>query len=248
MHNVLRKTALVALGISVGFGASLGTTALAERNQKSALPISELQAFAEIFEKIKSDYVESIDDQELLNNAIRGMLTGLDPHSAYLIADDYRDLRAGTTGEFGGLGIEVGMENGFVRVITPIDDTPAHHAGVKAGDLIVRLDETPVKGLSLGDAVKMMRGKPGTDIILTVVREGEEKPLEITITRDVIKVTSVKGRTLEDGFGYVRISQFQARTSENLRDRITSLKDANGGSLKGLILDLRNNPGGVLAA
>jgi carboxyl-terminal processing protease len=176
------------------------------------------------------------------------MLSGLDPHSAYLDADAYRDLQVGTTGEFGGLGIEVGMEDGFVKVITPIDDTPAQRAGVKAGDLVIRLDEKPVKGMTLQEAVNIMRGKVGTSITLTIIREGEEKPLKITIVRDIIKVKSVRYRTLEPGFAYVRISQFQSPTGENLLDAIEELKAENGGNLKGLVLDLRNNPGGVLNA
>ena len=176
------------------------------------------------------------------------MLTGLDPHSAYLVPEDYQDLQAGTSGEFGGLGIEVGMEDGFVKVIAPIDDTPAQRAGVEAGDLIIRLDDTPVKGMSLADAVNLMRGEPGTSIVLTIVREGRNSPIRITIMRDVIQVTSVRSRTLEPGFGYVRISQFQNRTGENLRDAVVRLRGDAGDELRGLVLDLRNNPGGVLSA
>jgi len=176
------------------------------------------------------------------------MLSGLDPHSSFLDAKDYTDLRVGTTGEFGGLGIEVGMEDGFVKVIAPIDDTPAQRAGIEAGDLIIRLDETPVKGLSLREAVDIMRGKPGEDILLIIVREGTDKPLKITITRAIIKVTSVKSRDLGDGFAYLRITQFQANTGNNLLDAIDKLKEEQGNDLKGLVLDLRNNPGGVLNA
>jgi carboxyl-terminal processing protease len=176
------------------------------------------------------------------------MLSGLDPHSSYLDPEHFKELQVGTSGEFGGLGIEVGMEDGFVKVISPIDDTPAQRAGVKAGDLVIRLDEKPVKGMTLHDAVKIMRGKVGTDIVLTIIREGEEKPLKITITRDTIKVKSVRARDLGDGFGYLRVSQFQARTGENLAEAIEKLKKDNGGKLNGLVLDLRNNPGGVLNA
>jgi len=209
--------------------------------------LKELRTFSEVFEKIKSDYVEPVDDASLLRNAIHGMLSALDPHSAYLVPDDYRELRAGTSGEFGGLGIEVGMENGFIRVISPIDGTPAaRRGGVKAGDLIVKLDDTPVKGLTLNQAIKRMRGKPGTAIVLTVMREGSEQPLKISITRAIIKITSVRSRTLEPGYGYVRISQFQARTSENMIEQLSDLKETGGGHLEGLVLDLRNNPGGVL--
>ena len=201
-----------------------------------------------MFAKIKSDYVEEVEDKALLEHAIRGMLQGLDPHSSYLDEEAYLDLQEGTTGEFGGLGIEVGMENGFIKVISPIDDTPAQQAGLQAGDLIIRLDETPVKGMSLTDAVTHMRGEPGTDITLTIIRDGAEKPLKVTITRDVIKVKSVRTRTLEPGFGYLRISHFQSRTAEDARAALQQLKQDNDGQLHGLILDMRNNPGGILSS
>ena len=177
------------------------------------------------------------------------MLNGLDPHSAYLNTEEFNELRIGTTGEFGGLGIEVGMEDGFVKVVSPIDDTPAARAGIQTGDLIIRLDDTPVKGLSLNDAVKLMRGKPGSNLQLTVIREGEDRPLTIDIKRDVIKVTSVRNRLLDDGFGYVRISNFQTKTTADMLKAVKKLKDdAPDGNLRGLVLDLRNNPGGVLSA
>ena len=212
------------------------------------LPIDDIRTFAEVFAKIKKDYVEEVADRTLLENAIRGMLQGLDPHSTYLDEEAYLNLQEGTTGEFGGLGIEVGMENGFIKVISPIDDTPAQQAGMQAGDLIIRLDETPVKGMSLNDAVALMRGEPGTDITLTIIRDGAEKPLKVTITRDVIKVKSVRARTLEPGFGYLRVSHFQSRTAEDARTALQELKQDNDGDLDGLILDLRNNPGGILSA
>ena len=212
------------------------------------LPLDELRTFTEVFAKVKNDYVESVDDRQLLENAIRGMLEGLDPHSAYLDKEAYTELQEGTTGEFGGLGIEVGMEDGFIKVISPIDDTPAQRAGIQSGDLIIRLDEQSVKGMSLEDAVKMMRGKPGSDIVLTVVREGEEKPLSITVTRDIITVKSVRGKTLEPGYAYIRISNFQSHTAEDLRKSVEKLKKENNDALNGLILDLRNNPGGILNA
>jgi carboxyl-terminal processing protease len=220
----------------------------AEETQSSTLPLEELRTFAEVFGRIKNDYVESVDDRELLNYAIEGMLSGLDPHSAYLNEDDYKDLQAGTSGEFGGLGIEVGMEDGFVKVISPIDDTPAQRAGVLAGDVIIRLDDQPVKGMDLDEAVKLMRGKPGTSLELTIVREGVDKPLQITVVRDIIKTVSVKHRMLEPGYGYVRVSQFQARSPEDMLTGVGALKRESGGRLKGLVLDLRNNPGGVLNA
>jgi carboxyl-terminal processing protease len=176
------------------------------------------------------------------------MLTGLDPHSTYLDAKAFEELRVGTTGEFGGLGIVVGMEDGFVKVISPIDDTPAQRAGVKAGDLIIRLDEKPVKGMSLDDAVKIMRGKPGSEIELTIVRKDEDQPLQFNIKRDRIRVKSVKSRMLEPNYAYVRVSQFQERTGKDLHSAISKLKKENKGQLKGLVLDLRNNPGGLLDA
>lgn len=213
-----------------------------------ALPLDELRIFTEVFTKIKNDYVENIDDRELIENAIRGMLEGLDPHSAYLDEVAYEELQEGTSGEFGGLGIEVGMEDGFIKVIAPIDDTPAQRAGIQSGDLIIRLNDTPVKGMSLSEAVQEMRGEPGTTITLTILRDGMEKPLTLAITRDIIKVQSVRKRTLEPGVGYLRISHFQMHTAEDLQTALTELIEENGGGLKGLILDLRNNPGGILSA
>lgn len=212
------------------------------------LPVDQIRTFAEVFAKIKKDYVEDVEDEVLLESAIKGMLEGLDPHSSYLDEEAYLDLQEGTSGEFGGLGIEVGMEDGFIKIISPIDDTPAQKAGLQSGDLIIRLDETPVKGMSLNDAVARMRGEPGTDITLTVIREGVEKPLKFTITRDVIKVKSVRVQSLEPGFGYLRISHFQTRTAEDARSALQQLKQDNNGRLDGLIVDLRNNPGGILSA
>ena len=248
MKSLTRTILYLAIGCALGLTLAVGQGVFAERSDGGTLPLEDLRTFTEVFAKIKSDYVEPVEDKKLLESAIQGMLTGLDPHSAYLVPEDYEDLQAGTSGEFGGLGIEVGMEDGFVKVIAPIDDTPAQRAGVEAGDLIIRLDDTPVKGMSLADAVNLMRGEPGTSIVLTIVREGNDSPLRITITRDVIQVTSVRSRTLEPGYGYVRISQFQNRTGENLRDAVDTLRDDTEEELRGLVLDLRNNPGGVLSA
>ncbi|MET0086480.1 MAG: S41 family peptidase [Sedimenticola sp.] len=245
MKQSLRLVVAFSLGLSAS-GMMLGQMASAEKAGDNGLPMQELRAFADIFGRIKQDYVEPVDDRELLEYAIRGMLSGLDPHSSYLNAEEFQDLQVGTKGEFGGLGIEVGMEDGFVKVIAPIDDTPAQRAGVQAGDLIVKLDGKPIKGMNLDEAVNIMRGKPGTEIVLTIVREGTEKPIEITIVRDIIKVVSVKGRLLEDDFAYLRIAHFQARTTEDMLKLISELKSKSGNGLKGLILDLRNNPGGVL--
>ncbi len=210
------------------------------------LPLRQLRLFTEVFGRIKQDYVVDVSDDELLKYAIQGMLAGLDPHSSFLDAESFKEIRIGTSGQFGGLGIEVGMEDGFIKVVTPIDGTPAQAAGVQSGDLIIRLDDTPVKGLTLNEAVKLMRGEPGEDIVLTIVREGQDQPLKITVTRAIIKVKSVRGRILEEGYGYVRVSQFRARTGENLVAAIDKLKNESGGQLNGMVLDLRNNPGGVL--
>ena len=250
MKFKLQNYSLLLTGLLMGVLVSIGHGVFAERDSDAArvtLPIEELRTFTDVFGRIKNDYVVEVDDKELIENAIRGMLSGLDPHSSYLDAEDYTELQVGTTGQFGGLGIEVGMEDGFVKVIAPIDDTPAKRAGIQAGDLVIRLDDTPVKGMTLNDAVKIMRGKPGTDIELTIIREGEDKPLKISITRDIIKVKSVRSRMLEPGFAYLRISQFQSKTADNLIDAIEDLKKENDGSLEGLVLDLRNNPGGVLS-
>jgi carboxyl-terminal processing protease len=247
MKLKIQNYLLVLTGLVAGVLVSIGHGVFAEREGSQAtLPVEELRTFSDVFGRIKNDYVVDVDDKELIENAIRGMLSGLDPHSAYLDAEEFTELQVGTTGQFGGLGIEVGMENGFVKVIAPIDDTPAQRAGVESGDLVIRLDDTPVKGMTLNEAVKIMRGKPGSDIELTIVREGVDQPLKINITRDVIKVKSVRARMLEPGFGYLRISQFQSKSAENMVDAIEDLKKENKGALQGLVLDLRNNPGGVL--
>ncbi len=222
------------------------STSVAQSPPQEPIPVDDIRVLVEVFHKIRKDYVEKIDDKDLIENAMRGMLSGLDPHSAYLDEDNFISLQEGTSGEFGGLGIEVGMEDGFVEVIAPIDDTPAHKAGILAGDVIVRLDEAPVKGMSLSDAIDKMRGKAGTEIVLTVVRDGSDKPLKFTIVRDLIKVRSVRSRMLEPGYGYLRISQFQGPTGTEVRKQLRELKSTAGGELQGLILDLRNNPGGVL--
>jgi len=247
MTEKTRPLTMVLLGTVLGASLTLGQGVWATRNGAESLPLEQMRTFTDVFSRIKSDYVEEVSDEELLEYAIRGMLNGLDPHSSYLNAEEFNELRIGTTGEFGGLGIEVDMEDGFVRVVSPIDDTPAQRAGMQSGDLIIRLDETPVKGLTLGDAVKLMRGKPGSIINLTVIREGEAKPLAIAIERDIIKVTSVRNRMLDDEYGYVRISNFQTKTTADMLKAIRKMKTEADGKLSGLVLDLRNNPGGVLS-
>jgi len=261
MKFILRNVLLVTTGMLAG----MPPLALAQDNAESQpaatatapapappaasdLPLEDLRVFTEVFAKVKSDYVEDVGDKTLLENSIKGMINGLDPHSAYLDPEEYKTLQEGTTGEFGGLGIEVGIEDGFVKVIAPIDDTPAQKAGVEAGDIIVKIDDTPTKGMSLNDAVEKMRGRPGSSIKLTIMRQGKDQPLEFNIVRDTIKVDSVKERTLDAGFGYLRISHFQQHTGEDLVRSIGKLQKDNANKLKGLVLDLRNNPGGVLNA
>jgi len=215
---------------------------------KTSLPLNQLQAFSEVYLKIKQNYVQDISDKELFDNAIKGMLEGLDPHSTFLNEKDFKDLQIGTKGEFGGLGIEVTMEDGFVKVITPIDDTPAYKAGVKAGDLIIEINKKSVKGQSLNQAVDQMRGKIGSPILLTIARKGETSPLEIKIIRAKIVVKSVKYELIDNNYGYIRISSFQNKTGNNLYDAISNLKKEAKGNIKGFVLDMRNNPGGVLGA
>lgn len=246
MRSRIEKIGLVGVGLLAGLLVSLHFAAVADKDTELPLPVEELRAFSEVFGRIKSDYVEPVSDKKLITEAINGMLSGLDPHSAYLDADGFKDLQAGTQGEFGGLGIEVGMEDGLVKVISPIEDTPAFNAGIKSGDLIIKLDDTLVKGLNLNDAVKRMRGKPGSSIVLTIVRKNEPRPLQISVTRAVIKVKSVKSKLIEPGYAFVRITQFQEHTGENLAAALASLHKQNSGALKGLVLDLRNDPGGLL--
>lgn len=243
MHRILRKFGVFLLFV-------LGTTSVIGQTKQveSSIPLDELRIFAEIFAKIKSDYVEEVSDKQLLEDAVHGMLAGLDPHSSYLDGESFQSMQENTSGHFGGLGIEVTMENGFVKVISPIDDTPAQRAGIKAGDIITKLDDKAVKGLSLNDAVVIMRGRPKQPITLTIIRKGEERPLVITVIRDIIQVRSVKFDTLFPGFGYIRIASFQSQTTVDLHRAIERLEKNNGQNLKGVVLDLRNNPGGTLDA
>lgn len=244
MQKKLQQTGLVMIGLCAGVLLSLNFSANANKTPGATLPVEELRQFADVLNAVKTGYVEPVDDKKLITYAISGMLSGLDPHSAYLDQDAFKDLQAGTQGEFGGLGIEVGMEDGFVKVVSPIEDTPAFRAGIKAGDLIIKLDDTSTKGLTLGDAVKRMRGKPSTSIRLTIARKGETQPLEVTLTREIIKVQSVKAKLVEAGYGYLRLTQFQEQSAPDLAKAINKLyKD---GDLKGLVLDLRNDPGGLL--
>jgi carboxyl-terminal processing protease len=220
--------------------------ALDEQARQKGVPVTDLRVFAEVMERIRAAYIEEVDNETLLRSAIQGMLNELDPHSAYLTPDQFEDLQATTSGEFGGLGMEVTMENGFVKVVTPLDDTPASRAGIQAGDLILKIADTFVKGLSLGEAVDLMRGEPGSEVTLSVLSDNDEKPHEVTLTRARISIESVRHDELEPGYGYVRITQFQNNTGDDVRKAVASLQQQ--GNLNGLILDLRNNPGGVLGA
>jgi len=210
------------------------------------VPYEDIRRFTTAINRIKNHYVKTVDDKQLFEDAIRGMLEGLDPHSSYLSEEEYKDLKISTKGEFGGLGIEVGMEDDVIKVISPIDDTPAAQSGIKAGDLIIRIDDTPIKGMSLKEAVNRMRGKKGSAIKLTIIRKKEKKPLVITVVRDVIQIKSVKSRMLDDGFAYIRISQFQDPTAKDLAKTAKKLREDSKGKLKGIVLDLRSNPGGLL--
>ena len=257
--SVYKKATWISVGAILGAFIVVASSVMADKPQseltttegevqKISIPLQELRAFAEVFERVSNDYVEEVDDKDLLEGAISGMLSSLDPHSAYLPAEGFKEMQEHTKGEFGGLGMEVGMEDGFVKVISPIDDTPAQAAGIEAGDLIIKLGDQPVKGKTLGEAVDIMRGKPGTVLNLTIVRKGEDAPLKIAITRAVIKVKSVKQKMLKDNIGYLRVSQFQVRSGKDLVDGVKKLEKENGAELSGLVLDLRNNPGGVLTA
>jgi carboxyl-terminal processing protease len=244
MTGKFKSIGLIMVGAVAGILVSLNFQAIGQLSSRSPLPVEELRAFTEVFGAIKQNYVEPVEDKKLITEAINGMLSGLDPHSAYLDAEAFKELQVGTQGQFGGLGIEVGMEDGLVKVISPIEDTPAFRAGVKPGDLIIKLDDLQVKGMTLNDAVKKMRGRPNTPITLTIARKGEANPIVITLQRAVIKVQSVKSKLIEPGYGWVRVSQFQEATADSMARAIDTLYKQ--GQLKGLVLDLRNDPGGLL--
>ncbi|QFU00046.1 putative CtpA-like serine protease [Halomonas sp. THAF5a] len=242
--SVTRRLGSMLLPIALLAAAPL--SAAAQDTADDDLPVAEIQAFAEVFERIKRAYVEEVEDEDLLRNAMRGMLSELDPHSAYLDSEEFESLRESTQGEFGGVGIEVGMEEGQLTVITPIDDTPASRAGLRSRDRILRIDDTPTDRLSLQEAVNLMRGEPGTRLRLTILHQDANAPQEVTLTREIIRTRSVKHELLEEGYGYLRVSQFQSRTGEQVDEALDRLR--RDGPLRGLVLDLRNNPGGVLQA
>ena len=244
---LIRRVTLVLLASASLHSLPLSAAADASPDADTgSLPLDELRTFADVFNQIRVAYVEEIDDKTLLEHAIRGMLVGLDPHSAYLSADDFEDLQSNTSGEFSGLGLEVGMENGYVKVVSPIDDTPAQRAGLESGDIILKLDNQPVKGMSLNQAIDLMRGPTGSSIELTIAREGLNKPFSVTLVRDIIPLLSVRQRWLEPGYAYLRISQFQKNTGADVGRALEKLQGEQ--AIKGIVLDLRNNPGGVLRA
>ena len=244
--NSLALTIALVIGSPMAFAAEPTIApAGAAASAKAPLPLEELRTFAEVMDRIKAAYVEPVDDKTLLENAIKGMLSNLDPHSAYLGPEDFAELQESTSGEFGGLGIEVGTEDGNIKIVSPIDDTPASKAGIQAGDFIVKINGQPTRGLSMTEAVDKMRGKIGQKITLTLVRNGGT-PFDVTLTRANIQVKSVKAQLLEDGYGYIRITQFQVKTGDEVAKALAKLRKDNGKKLNGIVLDLRNNPGGVL--
>ncbi|UOO81026.1 S41 family peptidase [Uruburuella testudinis] len=246
--STLKKVALYTLGAFSGVLLSLSVQGYAAGKDQAdqALPVQSIRTMAEVYGQIKANYYQDKSDDDLLEGAMKGMVAGLDPHSEYMTSKDYADLKESTTGEFGGLGMEVGAEDGFIKVVAPIEDTPAERAGVKSGDLIVKIDGASTRGMSVSEAVKTMRGKPGTDITLTLSRKDADKPIVIKITRAIIKVKSVRHHLLEPGYGYIRISQFQERTVQALNEAARALETENKGPLTGLVIDLRDDPGGLL--
>ncbi len=247
IRNFSTHTLGAVLATAVLLGAASPSLAQAQQSAEPLpLPLNEVRMFTEALDRIRMAYVEEIDDETLLENAIRGMLSGLDPHSAYMAGSDYDQLQETTTGQFGGLGVEVGRQNGYILVISPIDDSPADRAGILPGDLIIQIDNKPLREMTADEAAQMMRGEPGTEVVITVAREGLE-PFDLTIVREVIALASVRSRMIDDGYAYIRISQFRANTGNDFEKELTELYQENG-ELKGVVLDLRNNPGGVLQA
>lgn len=245
--TTLKKVALYTLGAFSGVILSLSVQSYAaEKKNQNSLPVQSIRTMAEVYGQIKANYYQDKTDEELLEGAMKGMVAGLDPHSEFMTKTDYTDLKEATSGEFGGLGMEIGAEDGFVKVISPIEDTPAERAGVKSGDFIAKIDGVSTRGMTVNEAVKKMRGKPGTSITLTLSRKEVNKPITVKLTRAIIKVKSVRYKLIEPGYGYVRISQFQERTVAALSDALKALGRENKGALKGLVIDLRDDPGGLL--
>ena len=245
--TTLTAALISALPIAAANADTEAKTTDEQATQDERLPLRELRLFTQVFEQIRRGYVEEVADTELLENAIAGLLLELDPHSVYLNQTDYEELQESATGEYGGLGLQVGSERGMIKVIAPIDDSPAAKAGIEAGDFIVEVDGTPVRGMAVQKAIDKLRGEKGTSIKLTLFREGEDGPLDITVVRGTIQVSSVRSRIIEPGYGYVRVSQFQVSSGKDFKKELLSLKEKEP-ALKGLIIDLRNNPGGLVPA
>ena len=246
MGKKLKNAGLIGLGVVAGVAVSLQFSAMAQKQADPGLPLEELKQLADVYGLIKSDYVEQVEDKKLLTEAIAGMVASLDPHSAYLDKKAYAELREGSQGKFVGLGIEIAQsDEGYIKIVAPIEDSPAYRAGIKPGDMITRLDTTSLKGLSLDESVKKMRGEPGTKVMLTIMRKDEPQPLQFTLNREEIHQKSVKARMVSPGYAWLRISQFQEPTVDDLAAKITELYRQDP-HLKGLVLDLRNDPGGVL--
>lgn len=241
----MKTSRLAVLALATGMTFGLASPSLAQSSTSSAETYRLLNLFGDVFEQVKSKYVEEVDDRQLIEAAINGMLTSLDPHSSYLNMDNFEEMQVDTRGEFGGLGIEVTMEDGFVKVIAPIYDTPAEKAGLQSGDFITHIDGTAIRGMTLNEAVEMMRGKVNTDIVLTIIRKGEQAPFDVTLTRAVIKIQSVRAEAKDD-IGYIRITKFNEQTFSGLQRAITDLREEIGPEIRGLVIDLRNNPGGLL--
>ena len=244
-RNGAARPAVLAIALAAGLAMAGGGPAFGQAAK--TLPVAELEAFGAVFDLVKERYIQPVDDRELLVDAIRGMVSGLDPHSAYLTSEEYSELQEGTSGEFGGLGIEITTEDGLIRIITPLDDSPAHDAGLIPGDLVTQVDGESVQGISATEAAKRIRGLPGTPVTLTILRDGEEQPLEFTIVRDIVEVASVKSELLEPGFARLRITRFQIHTGAHLVEALRRVEEENEAPLSGVVLDLRNNPGGILA-
>src|SRR6185295_8117978 len=244
MGAKMKVAGLLTLGAVAGALTTMQLTAIA-RNTYAPIPLEEMQQLARAFDILKSDYVEPVDEKKLINDALSGMVSGLDPHSQYFDKKGFKEFRESTTGKFVGVGIEIGMEDGVVKVVSPIEGSPAFRAGLKSGDLITKIDDTPVKGLGMDQAVKRMRGEPNTKVSLTIFRKAESRTFPVTIVREEIRVQSVRAKVVEPGYAWVRVSQFQDRTVEDFARKLEEIYKSEPG-LKGLVLDLRNDPGGLL--
>ncbi len=245
MNNCIRKVSLCLYAVILVANIALPNLNI---NASDRVPAENIEQFVDVFNRIKEQYVDDVDDETLFKAAIKGMVTGLDPHSSFLTSDDFNELKIGTTGKFGGLGIEITTEDGFVKVIAPIDDTPAQRAGIEAGDMIIKVDDTSLQDMDIGDAVKLMRGEPGTKVEVTVLRKNVDEPIVINLTRQIIVSKGIKTKIFNNNIAYLRLSSFQSNSTNDLKSAIYKLKKESSNDIKAIILDLRNNPGGVLGS